>query len=247
MKELEKIKSKYQGCNFIHPRFSEMGLPDDCELIYTMIKATKEDFYKVPYSVDDEVIKYGLRKKFLLSIALNSGVMIGIDSISGNFLDKERYVYQAKAGGTLNSPDGNTLFFADSKTIDLNLMIDKKRKLINKYIENGFPESPRTFEIESQYRGEWKKSYFFLEESEKERYTSNTISTFILKKRDKLASVAQTLAMMKMIKGILVLEETYTEQQINEPFVIVRMIKKPNSVITDEISIKRLEENSKNF
>ena len=178
---------------------------------------------------------YALAKPALERMAAAAGISIVAPSSYTRMLDEDRVIGHVEAA--LLTPDGSPRLMANEKVIDMKVarkMMYTQKKGALKY---GLAGS-EAFNVSKLYAGKWKEvqskqtqktqNRFFIDKKDEEAYLTSAVDTAMLQLWKDAPQKAWTGAWLRVIRSALNLRPTYTLDELNKPFVVIRLNFKPD-------------------
>ncbi len=242
-KELQGLM-KDDKAIYILPFGGDMeDLPKDQR--YQVLKRiyTDADVYKGLDSNDREA--FFLRKKFLLNLASDCGIIFDADSLKGSYLqnDKDNVIFEVIANVKIKLPTGEMKSMSSQCVIDVCAELEAAKDELFKHLSYGIVKNGKTDAIISNYKGSWKKfknmnnveeTRYFLNEDELSKFIRVKLKEKKVELKRYISSATQSKAKTKVIKEIANIESCYPIEQYGFPFVIIRPIKSLQGIRNDE-------------
>ncbi len=212
--ELEKFKTA--GANLLMPSTHIAGLSEWMQPILETVLISSDPNIGDVYAHDNE--KEGLNKKWrptkqaLMRLSVCAGVIWSPSETKrvDNGADRNYIAY--KAVGGIKKADGQPVFFSAEYDMDFEVLAE---------------------EIRANYEGKAK----FLKkdngqrqatEQEKKEYVEFCVSRDLLQKRKNKLKLCEAGAMNRVLRMLLGLKQTYTTKELAQPFVMARIVFKPD-------------------
>jgi|LSQX01.2.fsa_nt_gb hypothetical protein len=212
--ELSKQLEIYQkqGANLLMPSTQIQGLSEfHAPVIETVTLSAKPDDGDVyPHNDEDDPKKqkFRLTKQALMKLSVCAGIIWSTEHTRrvDDGHDRNYVCYQAVGG--LKKADGNPIFFKAQYDMDFEVIEEELRAL---YIQ--------------KTKGKWMK-----DKSEKEKgdYVTYCVQRDMLQKRKHKLKLAESGAMSRVVREILGLKNAYTVAELAKPFVMARIVFRPD-------------------
>jgi len=175
---------------------------------------------------------YSLAKPFLNILAAGAGIQFG--SGLGDVLKMDENTWKAFAHGAIRLPDGSVRTCNDFKVIDLAMEEKRYRLAYEEKAENGIADYKAAEAASQKYSGEWvdtgrknDKGYpvrlYVISEAERGRYIENSLLDAMTQLRANAPQKAATGAMLRVIRNLIGIKGTYTEDELKKPFAVARI------------------------
>jgi len=192
---------------FHHPVLETVTLspvPDDGD-VYVQEKGAK-----------DKSNKYAITKQGLLKLSNCAGVIWHPSETrrTDNRADRNYVSYQAVGG--VRKSDGTPIFFKSEFDLDFEVVEDE--------IREQYRLKEQKYEGKKEDHAWWHKK----SKTAKKEYIENCVRRDLLQKRKHKMKLAETGAMTRVIRALLNLKNTYTKTELEKPFVIARIVLKPD-------------------
>ena len=158
--------------------------------------------------------KWRLTKQALMKLSVQAGILWSPDLCKrvDNRADRNYICYQAVGG--VRKADGSPVFFKAEYDIDFELLEEELREQYEKKAQNlkkGFGRDARD-----------------ATDSEKVEYVEYCVKRDMLQKRKHGLKLAESGAMNRVVREILGLKQAYTQEELMKPFVMARIVFKPD-------------------
>lgn len=203
---------KKQGANLLMPSTQIQGLSEfHAPVIETVTLSSKTDDGDVyPHNDDDDPgkQKFRLTKQALMKLSVCAGIIWSTEHTRrvDDGHDRNYVCYQAVGG--LKKADGNPIFFKAQYDMDFEVIEEELRAL---YIQ--------------KTKGKWMKDK---SEKEKADYVTYCVQRDMLQKRKHKLKLAEAGAMNRVVREILGLKNAYTAAELARPFVMCRVVFRPD-------------------
>ncbi len=210
--ELEAARK--EGANLLMPSTHIEGLSDfHAPVVETVLLSTNPDAGDA-YPHDNDGKKFRLTKQALMKLSVCAGIIWSPTETKrlDNRNDRNYIAYQAVGG--IKKADGAPVFFKAEYDIDFEVVEEELRELYEKKAKNltkgrGNQERPATAQ-------------------EKADYVEYCVKRDMLQKRKHGLKLAEAGAMNRVVREILGLKNAYTAAELQKPFVMVRIVFKPD-------------------
>ena len=212
--ELEKFKQA--GANLLMPSTHIAGLSEYMQPILETVLISSDpnsgDVYAHDTEKDGPTKKWRPTKQALMRLSVCAGVIWSPSETKrvDNGADRNYIAY--KAVGGIKKADGQPVFFSAEYDMDFEVLAE---------------------EIRANYEGKAK----FLKkdngqraatEQEKKEYIEFCVSRDLLQKRKNKLKLCEAGAMNRVLRMLLGLKQTYTTKELAQPFVMARIVFKPD-------------------
>lgn len=211
-----------KGSNVLMPAKQILEISDFFQPVLEVVDlyVAQGDFYPQELQWDlDKCDKWGISKIGLLKLMSSAGVLI--DPIHSKRLDdmSDKNYVSFQVVGAIKKADGSLFPMKGTFELDLEVIGDEIRENTTKKAWN----MDDTFR-KPGFRGrkEWE------DDDGMNRWIASKVTSELLKKRKFKLALAETGAMNRMIRAILTVKGTYTKVEIVKPFVVPRIVFRPN-------------------
>lgn len=224
-------KAKKEGANLLLPSTTLETLSEFHQPVIDSVVLSSEaddgDIYLQEKGTGKKPSKYAIAKQGLLKLSNCAGVIWHPTETrrTDNRADRNYVSYQAVGG--VRKTDGTPIFFKAEYDVDFEVVEDEIREQYRLKAQKY--ESAKGDE---DYKWWHKKS-----KQEKADYLENCVRRDLLQKRKHKLKLAETGAMNRVIRALLNLKNTYTKAELQKPFVIARIVLKPDY---NDPEVKRL-------
>ena len=196
-------KMREQGYNILTPSATFLqNLPQHMQVGFDIITVNTDPAMKEVYNTGTTgAPQLGLGKTVLMKIA--SAAAIQIDPMLTKRLDdrKDRMYCAYQAVVWYTKPDGTRLGFKAEKEYDLHLIEEKIR-------------DQKKAKATGPYAKQWEKEPGWVEDQTRKE---------LLQIREHVASLCETKAILRAIRGVMAIKTSYTPDELSRPFAIVRV------------------------
>ena len=209
MGELEVMKT--EGANLLMPSTHIAGLSEFHSPVVekVLLSSNKDDGDVYPHSgeEDGDKAKFRLTKQALMKLSVCAGIIWSPTETkrTDNRADRN-YVSFAAVGG-IKKADGQPVFFKAEYDLDFEVIEEQLR------------------ESYEQKAKKYKKDATAKEKSE---YVDFCVKRDLLQKRQHKLKLAESGAMNRVVREILGLKNAYTKAELAKPFVMVRIVFRPD-------------------
>lgn len=209
-KQLEVYKT--QGANLLMPSTQIQGLSEfHAPVIETVTLSPNQndgDVYPHNDEEDQSKQKFRLTKQALMKLSVCAGIIWSTSETRrvDDGHDRNYVCYQAVGG--LKKADGNPIFFKAQYDMDFEVIEEELRAL---YL--------------AKTKGKWMKDK---SDKEKADYVTYCVQRDMLQKRKHKLKLAEAGAMNRVVREILGLKNAYTVAELSKPFVMARIVFRPN-------------------
>lgn len=214
---LEKYRN--EGANVLLPSTRIEGLSDWHEPVIDQVNLDPDpdqgDVYcQEKSNKKDKPSKYAITKQGLMKLSACAGIMWHPSECRRTDDRRDRDYVSFQAVGGVRKADGTAIYLKAEYDLDFDVIQD---------------------EIEEQYRKKqagydkdqpdwWKK----MSPDSQEAYIQACIRRDLLQKRKHKMKMAESGAMTRVIRSLLGLKSTYTPKELQKPFVMARIVIKPD-------------------
>lgn len=212
-KELEVYKT--QGANLLMPSTQIQGLSEfHAPVIETVtLSANTADGDVYPHNNVDEdedqsKAKFRLTKQALMKLSVCAGIIWSTSETRRTDPGTDRNYVCYQAVGGLKKADGNPIFFKAQYDMDFEIIEEELREL-----------------YEKKTRSKWMKDKTAQQKAE---YIDFCVKRDMLQKRKHRLKLAEAGAMNRVVREILGLKNAYTAAELSKPFVMCRVVFRPD-------------------
>ena len=215
---LEKFKK--DGANVLLPSTRIEGLSEWHEPVIDQVTLSPDpkdgDVYLQEKGGTNKPAKYAISRQGLLKLSGCAGVIwhTGETRRVDNCQDKDYVCFQATGG--VRKADGTPFFYQANYDLDFEVIEDE--------IEEGYVSKRANYDRKPQDFSWWHK----MSSESQDAYINKCIRRDLLQKRKHKLKLAESGAMNRVIRALLSLKTTYTQPELEKPFVLARIIIKPD-------------------
>ena len=207
--ELEVAKK--EGANLLMPSTQIAGLSEFHSPVVekVLLSSNKDDGDVYPHSgeEDGDKAKYRLTKQALMKLSVCAGIIWSVQETKRLDNRSDRNYCAFAAVGGIKKADGQPVFFRAEYDIDFDVIEE---------------------ELRESYEGKAKKYKKDASAKEKADYVEFCVKRDLLQKRKHKLKLAEAGAMNRVVREILGLKNAYTKAELAKPFVMVRIVFRPD-------------------
>lgn len=207
--ELEVAKK--EGANLLMPSTQIAGLSEFHSPVVekVLLSSNKDDGDVYPHSgeEDGDKAKFRLTKQALMKLSVCAGIIWSPTETkrTDNRADRN-YVSFAAVGG-IKKADGQPVFFKAEYDLDF--------EVIEEQLRESYEQKAKKYKKDSTAK-------------EKSDYVEFCVKRDLLQKRQHKLKLAESGAMNRVVREILGLKNAYTKAELAKPFVMVRIVFRPD-------------------
>jgi hypothetical protein len=182
--------------------------------------------------VDQEVFDLGKGQKCFSKVALlKIGNALGIqwDPNTTGIIERGENFCRARATGAIKKPNGEWISITEEKEIDLLAIEEEQRIKAEESAEKGMISEWKT----SQSGKNYPVFEPFKSEAEKQKHIEMSVRKAVLPYRKFKAERAMTGAKERVIKALVAIKGTYTDNELSRPFAFPRIITDVSKMLND--------------
>jgi hypothetical protein len=210
--DLEQYKKG--GYNVLLPSSSIQQVSEFHELTLEEVRLElQQDAYPQDHEDEpDKAHKWALNKVGLMKLSHCAGISWNWSETRSLKLDRDYVCFQAV--GALQRSDGRWIPFKATYELDLEIVEEELRQL--------YTSKARHLKIG---RGPNERP---ANEKEKADYIERSVKRELLRKRKHKLRLAETGAMLAVVRGLLAIKATYNREELGKPFVVPRIVFRPD-------------------
>jgi hypothetical protein len=201
-----------QGYNVLLPSSSIQRVSEfhDTVLEVVPLSITCGDAYPYDDRHLDKAKKFGIAKPGLLKLSHAAGIVWRWEATQriDQLVSRDYVAYQAV--GSLRQADGTWIDLKGSYELDLEVIEQDLRTLYTKI--------GRSLQREDKLKSD----------EAVQAYIANNVQQELLRKRKHKLRLAETGAMLAVIRSLLAMKSLYTREELDRPFVVPRVVFSPN-------------------
>lgn len=186
------------------------------KITFESIKVNPDPAGKEVYEPDGPGKGKALGKIPLQKISLAMGVIW--DPVTTGTVEDTDTKSRAKATGAIRKPNGEPVIISDEKTIDVMALTDRDRLNIEEKAEKGNPD-----EIDQWHTSSSGKKYPTFkpwnDEAQKKAWIERAARKASIQHRLSKNEKANTGAKERVIRALIAMKSTYTDEELSKPFV----------------------------
>ena len=164
---------------------------------------------------------YSLTKPFLQRLATEAGIQFAPGS--GEVTRIDNNTWKASAYAALRLPDGGLRTSNNYKVVDLVTEEKKYRTTYLEKAEHGITDKKAAIAASKKYGGKWNGDTYIISEEEKARYVESSLLDAMAQLESNAPQKASTGAILRVIRDLLGIKNTYTMEELKKPFVVARI------------------------
>ncbi len=194
--------------------YSDMHEPV-LEQVFISPNTDDGDVYEQEKAYGKKPAKYALTKQALMKLSSCAGIMWHPTETrrTDNRSDKDYISYQAVGG--VRKSDGAWIFFKSEYDLDF--------EVIEMEIEESYRKKQAGYESDQENKW-WPK----MTSEQQEAYIQGCIRRDLLQKRKHKLKLAESGALNRVTRTLLGIKNTYTRKELESPFVVARVVFKPD-------------------
>lgn len=217
-KALEKYKK--QNANVLLPSTRIEGLSDWHEPVIDQVSLSSDpedgDVYVQQQGNRNNATKYAITKQGLMKLSACAGIMWHPTECHRTDDRRDRNYVSFQAVGGVRKADGTPIFVKAEYDLDFDVIQDE--------LEEQYRNKADGYEKDPDKYGWWHN----MSDEAQEAYIQKCIRRDLLQKRKHKMKLAESGAMNRVVRSLLGLKSTYKKTELEKPFVMARIVIKPD-------------------